>query len=865
MTVPGVYQASSGLLSERAICFSSATLPQDTMKVWFTAILSWLTATPSLLLFVSGELPIDCHWGPYGDWSECDGCTKTQTRTRPVQVFAQFGGVPCLGEPTEKGVCVPTKGCPLDMGCAGRFRCSSGQCISMAFVCNGDQDCEEDGLDEQNCEDSSSRSVCDNHRVPPNMELTGMGFDALTGELRSGVINTKSFGGQCRNVFSGDHRNVYRLPQSMLGYSFQVSVENDFSDESYNSSWSYMKHTESRQTFKGGHRYTTFHNELTNYKSHRLLVIRNEVEVAQFQNSPPEYLPLSEELWKALSALPAVYEASAYRSLIHKYGTHFLSEGSLGGQYQVLLQFDAESMKETESTDTDYHKCVTKVKRRLFWKKTTVKCEKLIENLKNTKGFSKNKIPVKTDILGGDPAYIAGLGFIDLEDPSANSDMYSKWAGSVKDFPQVIKQKLRPLYELVKEVPCAAMKRLHLKRAVQAYLEEDHPCHCRPCQNNGHALLQGTSCTCICQPDTSGTSCQHGTVMEEQPGVIHGDWSCWSTWSSCSGGQRSRTRTCSNPTPRMGGRHCLGEPINHQLCADQDLQHLQLMEPHCFDSSLTPKTVCKTPPPLRNGFVMDPKDIYSIGSKIVYSCIKEHHIIGDPVAECTDQLTWRKQAVECKRTVCGSPPLQYNVKGAPWKLTYQIGEKVSLSCPPGTQREGASEITCGSSLNWSPSTRDISCQAVSTEIPKQSGPQCKPWQKPGNQDDCVCKMPYECSSSLEVCASVSGRSSTHRLTVCKIKALECLGQSYALAEDNACDWPEHKATPCPACQLWEKCDERSSMCMCREAGQCSEPGTLLCVRPGEGTVAMTITECEAGIRRCRGDPITIVTLGPCSS
>ncbi|XP_064165110.1 complement component 7b [Anguilla rostrata] len=864
MAVPGVYQPSSGLLREKAVCFSSPALPPDTMKVCITAILTWLTALPSLLHFVSGEQPINCLWGPYGNWTECDGCTKTQTRTRHVQVFAQFGGVPCLGEPTEKRECVPTKGCPLDLGCGERFRCSSGQCISMALVCNGDQDCEEDGLDEQNCPESSSSSVCDNHRVPPNIELTGKGFDILTGELRSGVINTKSFGGQCRNVFSGDHRNYYRLPQSTLGYSFQVSVENDFSDEFYNSSWSYMKHTENRETFRGGHRYKTFHNELTNDKAHRLLIVRNEVEVAQFQNSPPEYLPLSEEFWKALSALPTAYEASAYRSLIRKYGTHFLSEGSLGGQYQLLLQFDAESMKETSSTDTDYHKCVTKVKRRLFRKKTTTKCEKLIEHLKSTKGFSKNKIPVKTDVLGGDPAYVAGLGYVDLEDPGSNSAMYSKWAGSVKNFPQVIKQKLRPLYELVKEVPCASVKRLLLRRAVQDYLEEDDPCHCRPCQNNGHVLLRGTSCTCICPADTSGLSCQHGMVLEEQPGVIHGDWSCWSAWTSCSEGRRSRTRSCSNPSPKMGGKHCIGETVELQLCPEQDLQHQQMMESHCFHSSLKPEKVCKTPPPLRNGFVMDPKDVYAIGSKIVYSCIEGHHIIGDPVAVCTDQQTWRKHAVECKSTVCRFPPLRHNVTGAPWKLTYQIGEKVSLLCPPGTRREGAAEIACDSSLHWSPSAGDVRCQAeVSREVPEQPKQQCKPWEK-AVKDHCVCKLPYECSSSLEVCAT--GRRATHRVSVCKVKALQCLGQTYTLAEDSACDWPKREAAPCPDCPPWEKCEEGGTVCTCREVGQCPEPGTHLCVRlGGEDAVAVTMAECEAGIRRCRGDPITIVALGACSS
>lgn len=98
---------------------------------------------------------IHCQWGPYGDWSECDGCTKLQvsksilspilvnlfidynlfsflpldmfqTRTRAMAVYAQFGGNPCQGGRTETRSCETTKSCPIEDGCEDRFRCRSG-------------------------------------------------------------------------------------------------------------------------------------------------------------------------------------------------------------------------------------------------------------------------------------------------------------------------------------------------------------------------------------------------------------------------------------------------------------------------------------------------------------------------------------------------------------------------------------------------------------------------------------------------------------------------------------------------------------------------------------------------------------------
>jgi len=68
--------------------------------------------------------------------------------------------------------------------------------------------------------------------------------------------------------------------------------------------------------------------------------------VAQFQNNAPEYLPLSEDFWKDLLALPSTYDLSAYQFFIQRYGTHYMEEGSLGGQYRALLELDADYMMQ---------------------------------------------------------------------------------------------------------------------------------------------------------------------------------------------------------------------------------------------------------------------------------------------------------------------------------------------------------------------------------------------------------------------------------------------------------------------------------------------------------------------------------------
>ncbi|KAJ8380800.1 hypothetical protein SKAU_G00015780 [Synaphobranchus kaupii] len=829
------------------------------MKGWAKVTLSCLLVLVPLLLQVCCGERVQCKWGAYGEWSEC-GCTKTQWRTRTIVAYAQFGGIPCSGEPSEMQECTPNRGCPLEEGCGERFRCASGKCISMALVCNGDQDCEEDSLDEQGCEES----LCDTEELPPKIELTGRGIDVVTGDLRAGVINTKSFGGQCRKVFSGDNRYFYRLPQSIVGYTFQVKIENDFNNEFYNSSWSYVKHVEERENSNEGHHYKTFHKEMAKKRTHRLMIIKNEVEVAQFQNGPPEYLPLSEEFWKALSTLPTVYQYATYRSLIKRYGTHFLSEGTLGGKYRAMLGIDYQSESQASSSYEDFHRCVTTKHNFLFFSWSSEKCHSFVNRLVDASvpSSSSSGMPLVADIDGGDSAYIAGLMAVDLHKPTANKNKYTNWAESVKNFPTVIKPKLRPLHELVKEVPCAAVKRLHLKRATEEYQMEEHPCRCKPCQNNGLPVLSGTTCSCVCKKGTFGPACESGTVLDEQPGVIHGDWTCWSAWSSCDQGQISRTRTCSNPYPSGGGRHCNGESEERKACEDEDLKHLRFMEPHCFDPSLSPPKSCKTPPPLVNGIVLDPKDVYLVGSRVVYSCVEGYHIVGATSAECTQGQTWKRSKMECRSTVCRAPPLPHNVTGSPWKLTYQIGETITMSCPSGMVQEGASEIQCDSSLNWSPQPESIQCSLLPTKIPERAAAGCEPWEKPV-KGRCVCKLPYECSLSLDICATNEEKGRTHTLSLCKMQALICLGQRYVLAENSACQWPSREAAPCSKCQLGETCDAETNRCRCKELVECTEPGAVLCVQSGESTVAGTMSECETGLRRCRGEKVSVISVAPC--
>lgn len=80
---------------------------------------------------------------------------------------------------------------------------------------------------------------------------------------------------------------------------------------------------------------------------HNILVLKNSIDVTHFQSNSPNSIPLSEEFWKALTRLPSVYDYAAYRKVIERFGTHYVSEGSLGGSFKVVASIDEETKKET--------------------------------------------------------------------------------------------------------------------------------------------------------------------------------------------------------------------------------------------------------------------------------------------------------------------------------------------------------------------------------------------------------------------------------------------------------------------------------------------------------------------------------------
>uniref|UniRef100_A0A8B9XEI6 Semaphorin 5A n=1 Tax=Bos mutus grunniens TaxID=30521 RepID=A0A8B9XEI6_BOSMU len=104
----------------------------------------------------------------------------------------------------------------------------------------------------------------------------------------------------------------------------------------------------------------------------------------------------------------------------------------------------------------------------------------------------------------------------------------------------------------------------------------------------GSCLCRTRSCDSPA-PQCGGWQCQAPDPAASSP--RNGGWTPWTSWSPCSTtcgiGFQVRQRSCSNPTPRHGGRVCVGQNREERYCNE----HL-LCPPHVFWTGWGPWERC---------------------------------------------------------------------------------------------------------------------------------------------------------------------------------------------------------------------------------------------------------------------------------
>ncbi|KAM9307084.1 complement component C9 [Pholidichthys leucotaenia] len=571
--------------------------------------------------------PIDCAWSRWSEWTPCDPCSKTRRRSRGVEVFGQFGGLPCQGSIGERLLCTPDQKCvqPPPPECsATEFQCDSGTCIKKRLQCNGDLDCEDQS--DENCEpvrQPCGRTFLDNNEQG---RTAGYGVNILGADPRINPFNNDYFNGVCSKVMNPSTLKHDRLPWNVATLSYQTLVEETISREIYEDTHSLVREMLRDMSFNLGvgvsFKFSPTEGSLSNIsaeagievdyekktmikrvtensniKNKSYMRVKGRVQLSTYQMRSRE-LQVTSQFVEHVKILPLQYEKGLYFAFLEDYGTHYTRKGVSGGEYELVYVLNQDTIKQRKGAyDTGGRKDGMILRLQDLTERKLQECiglgisgEVSLANVGSIKGHVKPKHcddltnkeegniegkalvdQVMTSVKGGSlPSAVAMRAKLNKEGVM-DAETFQEWARTIADIPALLQSDREPIHMIIPlDVPDVNTRLGNLKRATADYLAEYNLCKCKPCKNGGTLVLLDGRCLCLCTHLFEGLACQNFKGDKAKYGGTRptvdqeGNWSCWSPWSACRGGRHSRTRSCN--TDGVPGATCRGDTSSEEYC-----------------------------------------------------------------------------------------------------------------------------------------------------------------------------------------------------------------------------------------------------------------------------------------------------------
>ncbi|XP_048205880.1 complement component C8 beta chain isoform X1 [Perognathus longimembris pacificus] len=529
------------------------------------------------------QMPIDCELSSWSSWTACDPCQKKRYRHAYLLRPSQFHGEPCNYPDKEVENCVTSRPCRSQVRCEGFVCAQTGRCINRRLLCNGDNDCG-DQSDEANCKRIYKKCQQEMDQYWAIGTLAS-GINLFTNSLEGPVLDHRYYAGGCspHYILNTRFRKPYNVdsytPQTQGKYEFMLTEYESYSDFEHNvtekvtskSSFSFgfkipkIFEFGIKEASNEGKHYISRIKRFSHTKS-KFLHARSDLEVAHYKLKPRS-LMLHYEFLQRVKQLPLEYSYGEYRDLFQDFGTHYITEAVLGGIYEYTLIVNEEAMERADYSLDKIWACAKNDFQiggaiKYVYVKLGVSKKLCQDILNEIKDRNKRKTMIEDLVVlirGGASEHITALAYKEL--PTA--DLMQEWGDAVQYNPAIIKVKAEPLYELVTATDFAysSTVRQNMKRALEEFQSEVSSCRCAPCQGNGVPVRKGSRCDCICPVGFQGLACEL-TYRKDIP--IDGQWNCWSDWTPCSGGRKTRQRQCNNPSPQHEGSPCAG-PASEML------------------------------------------------------------------------------------------------------------------------------------------------------------------------------------------------------------------------------------------------------------------------------------------------------------
>uniref|UniRef100_A0A3Q4GEL7 Perforin-1-like n=1 Tax=Neolamprologus brichardi TaxID=32507 RepID=A0A3Q4GEL7_NEOBR len=299
---------------------------------------------------------------------------------------------------------------------------------------------------------TGTQSQCMSAPFVPGYDLAGEGFDVVTLKRKGAyVIDVKTYLTPsktctlCTNPHKGGQ--LQKLPVSTLDWrtfsrcSFRL--EDRTRSKAYN--FAVTKKTEDRYTF-------STHTVTCKHYSYRV------------SNSPR----LSAEFSKDLARLPATYSYATqaqYRHFIDTYGTHYIRQVDLGGQFRRVTS--TRTCLSMLPPFTQVHTCLSwGVKVGLG----NVNPGHSVNSCTSVLNNHGDSVMYASGLHGHYSEVVGGRGWTGEFSLTRNDSLgYQNWLKTLIDQPDVVCYSLRPLHDLVQ----TSARKQGLKAAIEQYLKDN--------------------------------------------------------------------------------------------------------------------------------------------------------------------------------------------------------------------------------------------------------------------------------------------------------------------------------------------------------------------------------------------------------